>query len=886
MGNNTLHSIRFPGLSDKYIAPEMAPEFSASTAYAVGDYVTYQGSLYKFTSAHSVGSWNSTEVTLVKLAEEVADLKSAIDGGNITINKSVSWQSGWIDLSGLVKSSSQSGFAVVTLQAGETVVIGTNNTSIGIICSTDTDTVSVGDTVDIIQTTSGTARFEEYSYTATSNINIVLCVRLSDYSLRFEKESSFLTKVNGKFQDTNQVFSYNWESYQFNPTSYTISAGGSITRNIFHSIYLKAGTYHVCCTQIGTLSSVDRNRFYWNKSGETSKTYEEIDRLAEGKHVWKFTVPESTYYDIYVWVYNPSVQFTITDFILYSINVDELNNKIHTLLPSINGFQYGLLPKVSKSGNNLTVTFQDVGNAIAYTDEDGTYQAVKYGTHPSNPITVADGQTLLFDVEADEFVVKGTATFDPTDSKYIYCFVNRGGGMVGPWMHFMDIQRLENALSLNGYVYFRNGGSPNFERSGNDYTITFPAGDTVVYSTPYSTRRTQIWKYASYPSSAISLPSGGLLYYDITGDSFNVVTGGDVSFDLLSNSRILICYNFRGQIVGQWSKYIVQSEIDEISESLANLNLLPSYYLPYIVNKLDAINTQILSMTSGDAFVFITDIHVDGNTMHSPELTKQILDNTPINKVFLNGDYIQQEASKSSALRKINNLISRYNYANNKTFVVVGNHEFNTNGTYQPAPELSWQELDDTLRRRNEDIIIEQSNGLGFIYTDEKKKIKYMVATYNKDSGMDYNSIVFILQNLSNTPNGYTIVFINHGGLNTDGTYQSGFDNLIDCFDAIRNKTTYTFGSTVYDFTSADYTVACAITGHWHQDMYATSSSGMPIISVTTDAQKYDNTGTDRTIGTVNEQAFDVFCIDTTNETINTIRIGAGNNRSFSYSIV
>lgn len=81
MGNKTLHSVTFPGLSDKYIAPEMAPEFSTSTAYAVGDYVTYQGSLYKFTSAHSVGSWNSTEVTLVELAEEVTDLKSALNYG-------------------------------------------------------------------------------------------------------------------------------------------------------------------------------------------------------------------------------------------------------------------------------------------------------------------------------------------------------------------------------------------------------------------------------------------------------------------------------------------------------------------------------------------------------------------------------------------------------------------------------------------------------------------------------------------------------------------------------------------------------------------------------------------------------------------------------------
>ena len=40
-----------------------APYFSTSTAYAVGDYVTYEGSLYKCTTAHSAGAWNSSHFT-------------------------------------------------------------------------------------------------------------------------------------------------------------------------------------------------------------------------------------------------------------------------------------------------------------------------------------------------------------------------------------------------------------------------------------------------------------------------------------------------------------------------------------------------------------------------------------------------------------------------------------------------------------------------------------------------------------------------------------------------------------------------------------------------------------------------------------------------------
>lgn len=89
MGNQTLHSITFPGLADKYISPEMASEFSSSTAYAVGDYVTKEGTLYRFTTAHAVGSWNAGHVSEVKIGKEVSDLKSALKDEMVAIKKHI-----------------------------------------------------------------------------------------------------------------------------------------------------------------------------------------------------------------------------------------------------------------------------------------------------------------------------------------------------------------------------------------------------------------------------------------------------------------------------------------------------------------------------------------------------------------------------------------------------------------------------------------------------------------------------------------------------------------------------------------------------------------------------------------------------------------------------
>ena len=53
----------------------LAQAFSTSTAYAVGDYVLYSNKLYRFTTAHSAGAWNSAQVSEVKTMDEVSSIK-------------------------------------------------------------------------------------------------------------------------------------------------------------------------------------------------------------------------------------------------------------------------------------------------------------------------------------------------------------------------------------------------------------------------------------------------------------------------------------------------------------------------------------------------------------------------------------------------------------------------------------------------------------------------------------------------------------------------------------------------------------------------------------------------------------------------------------------
>ena len=67
--------------AEKTAAVNIVPAFSTSTAYAVGDFVSYNGKVYKFTSAHSAGTWNSGHVTTSNVKEYVSAKSYAIKSG-------------------------------------------------------------------------------------------------------------------------------------------------------------------------------------------------------------------------------------------------------------------------------------------------------------------------------------------------------------------------------------------------------------------------------------------------------------------------------------------------------------------------------------------------------------------------------------------------------------------------------------------------------------------------------------------------------------------------------------------------------------------------------------------------------------------------------------
>lgn len=178
----------------------------SETGYTAGHWYYYDGSAWADGGVYNAVAVQ-TDTTLTqagkaadakKTGDEIdalkEDLSNLSETGIIETTKVVNWQNGYVDNAGTIVNSTLSGYAIVKLIAGETVKIGTANSNITIIGSTQAESLAVGDTVTKIQKTTSSS-YEEYLYTATVDINIVLCVKLSDYTCHFYKPSNIVKNI-------------------------------------------------------------------------------------------------------------------------------------------------------------------------------------------------------------------------------------------------------------------------------------------------------------------------------------------------------------------------------------------------------------------------------------------------------------------------------------------------------------------------------------------------------------------------------------------------------------------------------------------------------------------------------------------------------------------
>lgn len=416
--------------------------------------------------------------------DEFTDLKSAFDTATIPLIKTLTWTNGYIDGGGVVRSSSLSAFTLVSLNQGESVKIGTANSNITIIGSTTSSSIGIGDTVTVIQKTTSSGAYEEYTYTAEQNINIALCVLKSNYNCIFYKKASFaqdydneLSSIEAQLSTYNDyiphgitdgyIYGHVIENGSFNASGLTYNVTNRIRTGFveFKSgdkiVINNGGLRHSCGMWEGTPSesTIKRNDSVWNNDQET------IIAEYDGYIVIVFSKSDNSnltpsdfdgnlkYYNTYAHRIG-NKQESATSLPDYYFTNDYLTNKVNRI------------NELGKLGDDVFVFITDVHwelnarhspNLISYLNENCALHKIVNGGDVANATILPVYKKYRKSIDGKTYYVAGNHDyFAPATGKDLYyCMDSANNDQVGNaerhYYYVDNVQQKIRYIVLSGF---------------------------------------------------------------------------------------------------------------------------------------------------------------------------------------------------------------------------------------------------------------------------------------------------------------------------------------------------------------------------------------------------------------------------------------------------
>lgn len=183
----------------------LAPAFSTSVNYTSGQYVTYNGALYRFTVDHPAGTWNSAHVAATNLGTDVNSLKSALNSGIKTkIDENAITNGYEVDLNNILLWERNS----ISGSTGENVLNSNGLRTISFI-------PAGVEFIKLLATADSNDRFILYAYDSSNSNAFVGCWYNNSWST---SQSGRLTELNLKTIKTSYP-SYVYRISMYNMTS-------------------------------------------------------------------------------------------------------------------------------------------------------------------------------------------------------------------------------------------------------------------------------------------------------------------------------------------------------------------------------------------------------------------------------------------------------------------------------------------------------------------------------------------------------------------------------------------------------------------------------------------------------------------------------------------
>lgn len=355
--------------------------------------------------------------------------------------------------------------------------------------------------------------------------------------------------------------------------------------------------------------------------------------------------------------------------------------------------------------------------------------------------------------------------------------------------------------------------------------------------------------------------------------------------------RILMCKEGNGTITSDEIPTITANEVvyrafPQTMVGADNDNDVPSYFGSNLSTAIITARGNVFDATlNGDSFVFLTDVHWQSNTKHSPALVKEVIDNVNIGKIICGGDYIGG-GGKSNMMSLMSDCINSFKNIT-RFYGLFGNHDSNKIGAGSSSDYFSKGETY-TLIQKESDFIMDYGEPCYFFFDNPTTKTRYIcLDTGEEGTTLDSAQSNWLSNALASMPTGYHALVFAHIIYQTTTTWHIGLQpselartsfmndvcNILDTFNA----------------NHSDKKVEAIFGGHVHIDCNFTTIGGIPIVLTDCDArQTFTETSAgsgvaNHAVGTINEQCFDVTTVDYANKTIKCVRVGRGSNRTITY---
>ena len=326
-----------------------------------------------------------------------------------------------------------------------------------------------------------------------------------------------------------------------------------------------------------------------------------------------------------------------------------------------------------------------------------------------------------------------------------------------------------------------------------------------------------------------------------------------------------------------WIKIPTSDDIEKLENYVYNHNI-PEYWNTEIENSVANIRAnELLAGNRIAEFLFLTDTHWTHNAKKSPAIVDYLSDLLHMNIIF-GGDVIT--STYSDKTKAIDEIHSFYDSFERPVISVLGNHDFNPN-----SDTTQWITMPECYA-----LMLKQQEGIKGMDTfaspyywkldNESQKVRiigFRCDGINAVSSDIVNAVKGLINDLAS---GWNVVLLTHGFW-----YQETPEDI----PSIAPNVQTVINALLPTIETANASVPLWVVGHSHKDLdYTIEGTTKNILVVGCNCDAYTESapwhGETMTPETDTEQAITCIQLDLTNNKVYTVRIGAGQDRTFTLS--